>query len=93
MAHSAHSMQRNYFLLVCNKICNKSQSINWSYCKLTALGAHVLQMFSGCQEPALSSPLSCFDSVRVSGQCKTRIKQNNQAMYFHEGKQITVGKF
>lgn len=38
-------------------------------------------------------PLSCLDSVRVSGQCKTRIKQNNQAMYFHEGKQITVGKF
>lgn len=37
-------------------ICNKSQSTNWSYCKLTTLGAHVLKRFSGCQETVLSSP-------------------------------------
>lgn len=38
-------------------------------------------------------PPSCFHSVRISGQYKTRIEQNNQPMYFHEGKQITTGKF
>lgn len=78
----------------CMSICNKSQSINWSCCMLTALGGHVCcKGFLAIKRHFFPIPLSCFVSVRVSGQHKARIKQNNQAMYFHGGKQIAVGKF